>query len=150
MQYFNEIIPFLFLGNRKASELHYNKFYTIINCTTDIPFPHNCKNCIRLGVKDDPFESSKLYQLIKETNILETIHNHIINNKNILVHCSMGAQRSCAVVACYLIKYYNLTSSEAIQYIKTKRPIAFFGQVNFYNTIETIYKDSICNTQNKI
>ncbi len=156
MQDMNEIIPFLFLGNRKSLELHHNKFSMIINCTPDIPFPdsynscNSCENCIRLCVKDDPFESVKLYQLIKETNVLEQIHNKIINSQNVLVHCSMGVQRSCAVVGCYLIKYYNLTPNEAIKYIKTKRPIAFFGQVNFRDTLEVIYKNSICNTQNKI
>jgi len=141
MQNCNEIIPFLFLGNKKALELHNTNFSMIINCTPDIPFPDTCKKSIRLSIKDDPFECQKLYQLIKETNVLEVIHNHVINNQNTLVHCFMGAQRSCAIVACYLIKYYDLTPNEAIKYIKTKRPIAFFGQVNFYNTIEPVHKD---------
>jgi protein-tyrosine phosphatase len=53
----------------------------------------------------------------------------------------MGQQRSCAVVACYLIKYYNLTPQEAIDFIKLKRPIAFFGNVNFLQTIEFFYQN---------
>lgn len=131
MQNFNEIIPFLFLGNKKALELHHTNFSMIINCTPDILFPNTCKKYIRLSIKDDPFECPKLYQLIEETNVLEVIHNHVINNQHVLVHCSMGAQRSCDIVACYLIKYYDLTPNDAIKYIKTKRPIAFLDKLIF-------------------
>ena len=47
----------------------------------------------------------------------------------------MGQQRSCAVIACYLIKYNNMNAHTAIEYCKKKRQMAFFGQVNFMDTI---------------
>ena len=64
---------------------------------------------------------------------------YIRNKRSVLVHCSMGIQRSCALVACYLVKYNGWTPTEAINYIKSKRPIAFFGNINFLETIEDIY-----------
>ncbi len=47
----------------------------------------------------------------------------------------MGQQRLCAVIACYLIKYNNMNAHTAIVYCKKKRQMAFFGQVNFMDTI---------------
>lgn len=52
-------------------------------------------------------------------------------------------QRSCALCACYLIKYHKMKPIEAINYIKSKRPIAFFGNVNLLSTIEQFYKEYI-------
>jgi protein-tyrosine phosphatase len=52
-------------------------------------------------------------------------------------------QRSCALVACYLIKYHNMKPIDAINYIKSKRRIAFFGNVNLLSTIEQFYQQQI-------
>ena len=93
---------------------------------------------INLPVHDSPDESNKLLSLIHETQVLEKIHLALQQNKPVLVHCFAGMQRSCALVACYLIKYNNMAPHEAIEYIKSKRPIAFFGNVNFMNTLKNI------------
>jgi protein-tyrosine phosphatase len=53
----------------------------------------------------------------------------------------MGMQRSCAVVACYLIKYHGMDPIQAIDYIKSKRPFAFFGQVNFIDAINRFFDE---------
>jgi protein-tyrosine phosphatase len=63
-----------------------------------------------------------------------------MNNKPVLVHCKNGMQRSCGVVACYLIKYNYMTPIDAIQFIRYKRPIAFFGNVNFQEAIDLFHK----------
>lgn len=44
-------------------------------------------------------------------------------NKNILIHCFMGASRSATVVAYYLMKKYGLSVDDAILKIKEKRYI---------------------------
>jgi protein-tyrosine phosphatase len=141
-QYFHKIVNYLYLGNSRS--LEYHNFDMIVNCTkeNDIPFPiHYNPLCIRIPIKDEPSEYNKLLTLLNNTNVLEEIHKNIENKKEVLVHCFMGQQRSCAVVACYLIKYYNLTPQEAIDFIKLKRPIAFFGNVNFLQTIEFFYQN---------
>jgi protein-tyrosine phosphatase len=63
-----------------------------------------------------------------------------MKKENVLVHCFAGAQRSCATMACYLMKYHNATPEQAIDYIKSQRAVAFFGNVNFVNAIEEFYK----------
>lgn len=142
--HYDQILDSLFLGSRHA--LNYaNEFSMIVNCSRekDVAFPPNCDYCIRLSVEDNPDESDKLLALIIETNILEKIHNSIIHKQPVLVHCSAGMQRSCAVVACYLIKYHKMTPSEAVEYIRSKRPIAFFWTVNFSKTLEDFYKHGL-------
>ncbi len=142
--YFQEIIGYLFLGNSRS--LEYSKFDVIVNCTkeNEVHFPTNYNPlCIRIPIKDDPYEYKKLLNILDETNVLEEIHTSIKNKKYVLVHCLMGQQRSCAVVACYLIKYHNLTPIQSIEFIISKRPIAFFGKVNFLQAIEEFYKNKL-------
>ena len=147
MQDCDEVIEYLYIGNRKTVETNANQFDFIVNCTPDIQYNHN--NYIRISIKDDPTECNKLLELIKQTNVLEKIHEHITTNKKVLVHCGSGMQRSCTVVACYLIKYYKLLPEDAIEYIKNKRRIAFFGQVNFLSTINMFYNCIIHNGKYK-
>jgi protein-tyrosine phosphatase len=53
-----------------------------------------------------------------------------------------GMQRSAAVVAIYLVAKYRCTTDEAIAYIKSKRPVAFLGNTNFYKSIKG-FEDSL-------
>jgi len=129
----NHIINNVYIGNRNSIEDHAN-FSLIINCTkTDVAFPKDCSAvCIRLPIEDIPDEAERLYYLIHHNNILEKIYTNV---GNVLVHCNAGRQRSCAVVACYLIKYHNMKPDDAISFIKSRRREAFFGSINFWDTI---------------
>jgi len=139
MQDFDEILNGLYIGNRKAMELNANNFNFIVNCTPDIQINHN--NFVRLSIKDDPTECNKLLELLKQTNVLNSIHENLLKGNKVLVHCGSGMQRSCTIVACYLIKYYKLNPEMAINYIKGKRKIAFFGQANFLNAINMFHNN---------
>ena len=144
---YDEIIPNLFIGN--INSLKYaSKFGLIINCTDDIPFPKSCTNCMRISVKDDPSECDKLISMTKRFDILEKINSFIKLKKLVLVHCYAGMQRSCAVVACYLIKYYNIAPYTAISHIKMKRGVAFYGGVNFQRALDIFYNET--KQQNKL
>ena len=144
---YDEIIPNLYLGGIKAllnTSNTSSKFSLIVNLikqTSNENLAHDCKKFIRLQVNDSPDECDKLLSLIYETQVLENIHASLQANEPVLVHCFMGIQRSASLVACYLIKYYNMSPSESIIYIKTKRPIAFFGGANFANMIEKFYEN---------
>jgi protein-tyrosine phosphatase len=58
------------------------------------------------------------------------------SGNHILIHCAAGMQRSAAVTAMFLISQHRCTTDEAIQFIKSKRPVAFLGNANFYNSIK--------------
>jgi protein-tyrosine phosphatase len=45
------------------------------------------------------------------------------SDKNILVHCYMGASRSASIVIYYLMKENNLTFKQAFDILKNKRPL---------------------------
>ncbi len=137
---YDQIVDCLFLGNRHALE-YANQFSLIVNCSReqDVAFPPNHTNCIRISIEDSSDEANKLLSLILETNVLENIHQNIVNKKCVLVHCSAGMQRSCATVACYLLQYHNMNPQEAVEYIRSKRPIAFFWTINFEKTINDFY-----------
>jgi protein-tyrosine phosphatase len=65
----------------------------------------------------------------------------------VLVHCHAGMQRSCAIVACYLVKYYDMTSYESISFIRAKRHIAFLYSINFLETINLVLFDNKNNNK---
>ena len=154
---YDEIIPNLYLGSIKALEYcNINCKYNSINfhMVVDLIKYTNMVNTsmgqkfekyINLPVNDSPDECNNLLKIINDTQVLEKIHLALHQNKPVLVHCFAGMQRSCAIVACYLIKYHNFTPISAIDFIKNKRPIAFFGNVNFMETLNTITKKTIYN-----
>ena len=137
----SEIIKNIYISDKHHVPLFNTDYDLIVNCTPDIPFPFIHNSIIRIPVYDHPSQNKKMHDLIKENQVLETIHSHLWKGQKMLVHCHAGIQRSCAVVACYLVKYHGLKSDEAIEYIKKRRPIAFVNGVNFRETIETIEKE---------
>jgi protein-tyrosine phosphatase len=137
--YCNQIENNIFIGNINASQLYADKFGLVVNCSKDIPFSPKSRQGIRIPINDDPSEIKNLLNYMINTNVLQQIHQSITYNQPVLVHCHAGMQRSCALVACYLIKYYNVTPIVAINHIKTKRKVAFFGGVNFMKTLEMFF-----------
>jgi Dual specificity phosphatase, catalytic domain len=169
----HEILDNLFLGGENALLIDVS-YDLIINCTKNNPVPtywtvdgsgkaaevsgrfagtggeRECQNYIRLPISDDPDQADVLYRLLKTHHVLETIHEARMQNQRVLVHCFAGMQRSCAVVACYIIQYSGRMPSsiihppeKVIQFIKSKRPIAFFGAVNFQATIQRFYLERL-------
>ena len=137
---YDEIMTNLFIGGAGSAKNRYG-FSMIVNCTrkSDISFPTECKHCIRIEIDDSPTYHNKLFDYIEKTQVLDKMNNALQKGYKVLVNCFAGSQRSCAVVACYLIKYYKFDVRQAIQYIKNKRPIAFYGDVNFIEAITKCY-----------
>jgi hypothetical protein len=131
----DEIVRNLYIGNRRAVDDGPHVFHMIVNCTPDIPLPTYCNQTIRIPIQDDPDEVNAMLQYMQETGVLEKIYTAVNQGERILVHCSAGMQRSCALVACYLVWYRGLSAEEAVEYIRQKRPVAFFGGANLWNAI---------------
>jgi len=137
----SEIIKNLYLGNFQDA-VDMTDIYLVINCTTNIEFSHSHVKKIRISVEDNGNEEEyiKLYKAIENNNIFQEINDALNQNKKVLVHCMAGQQRSAAVVVCFLIWKYNMDLFKAIEFVKSKRPIAFFGNVNFMQTIKHYWK----------
>ena|SRR6478609_5488764 len=65
----------------------------------------------------------------------------VMEGKNLLVHCALGRQRSCAAIAAYLIRFYNMTPMEAMDFILKKKPDAFHwgASANFAKALNRWY-----------
>ena len=134
----SEILQNLYISDKHHVPFLQSDYDLIVNCTPDIPFPLIHNSIIRIPVYDHPLHAEKMYLAIQKTRVLESIHLHLQKGQTVLVHCHAGMQRSCAVVACYLVKYHGYTPERAINYIKGKRHVAFLNGVNFRETIEKI------------
>ena len=127
---FDEIIEYLFVGSKNALK-DKEIFYMIVNCTIEL-----CKDSVNLYIDDDP---KTLVSQIYETRILERIHDCIENRRPVLVYCGAGMQRSCAVVACYLLQYYDINPREAVEFIQGERCVAFFGSNDYFSAIDLFH-----------
>ena len=142
----NEIIPRLWLGNRKASQdvnwLRKNNITSVFNATKDIPFVSGIESMYRVPV-DDNLEDDEIRNMeLWAWEIVFKVLKDYNSGKHILIHCMAGIQRSAAIVAMVLIAKYRCTTDEAMKYIKRKRPIAFYIQANFYkNTVKALCKN---------
>ena len=136
--YFNETVPNLYIGNYHAAE-YTSRFDVIVNCTRDIPFSNGSDiEYIRLPIHDDPSESKRLLELAPA--ILVKIHEAIGKRKRVLVHCYAGMQRSCTLVAMYIMKYYpKIGPSATMKYIQENRPVAFKPTPTFAEALQTFY-----------
>ncbi len=54
--------------------------------------------------------------------IVDFIQEQIKNDEPIMVHCAAGAGRTGTILACFLIKYHNLSAKNAIEKVRKERP----------------------------
>ena len=67
---------------------------------------------------------------------VDFIHRMVTNNEPVLVHCLAGLGRTGTLLACYLIKYQNLSADEATQKVREERP----GSIQSYPQEEIIFQ----------
>ena len=67
---------------------------------------------------------------------VDFIHRRITNNEPVLVHCLAGLGRTGTILACYLVKYQNMTADEATQKVREERP----GSIQSYPQEEIIFR----------
>jgi protein tyrosine phosphatase (PTP) superfamily phosphohydrolase (DUF442 family) len=136
----SEVLPGLFLGNDVAARDRGTEFAVVVNCTPGLPFAAPAGGAqvqVRVAVADDPFDSVPLFQILRDTDVLAQMHAALCADaRPVLVHCQAGAQRSPAVVAAYLMRYYGLGTQDAIDFVKSRRHVAFFWDVNLRRALE--------------
>lgn len=96
----------------------------IINATSEISeyYPDEFIY-LRYKLYDDNKNSIEQYLETAYKNIIYYQNNEEYKNKNILIHCFVGASRSATIVIYYLMKSKNYTFDEALNYVRQKRPI---------------------------
>ena len=53
---------------------------------------------------------------------VEFVHDQIRNDRSVMVHCAAGMGRAGTILACYFVKYRNLSATAAIEKIRNERP----------------------------
>jgi protein tyrosine/serine phosphatase len=134
------ILPRLWIGNAASAKdpvfLKNNDITVVFNCTKDLPFHSSIRRCYRVPV-DDNLERSELRNMeLWSFEIVAKLSLEYKSGRTILVHCHAGMQRSCAVVAMFLIATQKMNSDDAMLYIQQRRPIAFMPSANFEPSIK--------------
>lgn len=161
----SEILPGLWLGNEAASQnidfIKSKNIEIIINCTSEISFiSNNLPNSKQLKKYrinlDNPgpvcankskCEDNNIYKMAMSLPIItDIIHYWYSKNKNILIHCHSGVQRSAAVMAAYLMRFKDMDYNNSINYILKKRNIVFYSgtYVNFEKALLIFQSSSYC------
>ena len=126
-----EIINGLYLGSKIDSHnsifLTSRKIKIIINTTTEIPFLKDCENlgiqCIRVPIsheneKNEKHNDEYYYQF---RDLCKLIDLKLLQNKNILVHCSSGKTRASTLILVYLMfKLRKLDKNKIYKLLETK------------------------------
>jgi protein-tyrosine phosphatase len=126
-----EIINGLYLGSKIDSHnpvfLTSRKIKVIINTTTEIPFLKDCENlgiqCIRVPIsyeneKNEKHNDEYYYQF---RDLCKLIELKLLQNKNILVHCTSGKTRGSILILAYLMfKLKKLDKNKIYKLLETK------------------------------
>ena len=67
---------------------------------------------------------------------VDFIHRRLAHNEPVLVHCLAGLGRTGTILACYLVKYQNMSAVDAIQNVRKERP----GSIQSYPQDEIIFR----------
>lgn len=141
----HEIVPGIWLGNRKAALnekwLREKNIKVVFNATKDTPFSVSIKNQYRIPVDDNlQPEEIRNMTLWSQEAVYKVMQEHRKGQgqgqgQAILIHCHAGMQRSAAIMAMYLIATRGYSWQQAVSYIQGIRPIAFRPSVNFRDSL---------------
>ena len=69
-------------------------------------------------------------------NSVDFIHQRITNDEPVMVHCLAGLGRTGTILACYLIKYKDMTANDAIEKVRQER----HGSIQSFSQEEIIFR----------
>ena len=135
-----EIAPNLYLGDFGAARTAYrDRFPTafVVNATKDLAMlPEDAAEGLRIAVDDNGTSAAVLGMLQALPEACDAIAAALGEGRAVIVHCYAGQQRSPAVIAAYLMRERGWSPEEAVRFVRSKKPDAFFWNVNFQQTLE--------------
>ncbi len=139
-----EITPGLYLGDAKDSRnleiFEEKKILLAINATRlDVGFhPDLPKKItrIRIPIDDDGNREHDLDLFLALPYVVYRIDIHLYMGHSVIVFCAKGRQRSCAVIASYLIWKFGISVKDSIEFMQQKKREAFFPEPNFIRTLQ--------------
>lgn len=94
---------------------------SVMRGSVSLPPTPSPLSCLQLPLTDTPFAELAEHLPRATAFISDALQDP---RARVLVHCVQGISRSASVVCAYLIKIYGWTPAQAVQYVKSKRPIA--------------------------
>ena len=67
---------------------------------------------------------------------VDFLHQRITNDEPVMVHCLAGLGRTGTILACYLIKYEQMSADDAIQKVRNER----HGSIQSFSQEEIIFR----------
>ena len=67
---------------------------------------------------------------------VDFVHQRITNDEPVMVHCLAGLGRTGTILACYLIKYEQMSADDAIQKVRNER----HGSIQSFSQEEIIFR----------
>ena len=137
----NQITDTIYLGNiesafniKKLKDLGIKKVLTVMSAFGN-HYPEN--TFIHKSIEIDDDYESNIIQYFKECLLF------IDGYDKVFVHCAAGMSRSATIVIAYIMWKKKLFLSDAIKFVKDKRPI-ISPNLNFMKQLE-IFQDLLIN-----
>ena len=133
-----QIIEHLYLGNCADARMKPNCHH--VNCTVDLKRYNNDNfDFYRVSANDNGCDGSAFIKVLP--GAVQFLFDKLSHKEDVLVHCFAGQQRSCAVIAAFLMTHYEefirsgSNIDDVVQFIRTKKRDAFFWRVNFISEL---------------
>ena len=121
---YNKIPPQIYLGTNSCCEMHFNKKLLKKGVTLDVSMegekidrPIGIKYYLWLPTRDHTAPDMK-----KLAMGVHVIREAVDAGEKVYVHCKNGHGRAPTMLAAYLISSKNLTATDAVAFIKKRRP----------------------------
>jgi len=126
----------IYVGSEKDSRTP-EEFDVVVNCSPNLPF-FTTENqiSVRIPFEDGGFEEDNAVLRERIPAFVERMDAWVREDKRVLVHCRMGFQRSCTVIAAYLIWRHAISARTAVSVMQHAYRYAFFGGPNFEAFLE--------------
>ena len=123
-----EVIPRVYIGDLSAAEnatvlahLGVTHILSVMRGSVSLPSTSSSISYLQLPLSDSPFAELAEHLPRATAFISDALQDP---RARVLVHCVQGISRSSSVVCAFLIKSYGWSPAQAVQYVKSKRPIA--------------------------
>ncbi|KAI6177684.1 Dual specificity protein phosphatase 22 isoform X2 [Aphelenchoides bicaudatus] len=126
----DQILPGLYLGGLRATTDHrlmkQNQIQAMVSVLSTEVTGSVVPSNMHLHIPLDDMPGAPLYQYFSDA--IRFIHEHRMENRNVLVHCLMGVSRSVTLVVAYLITITDMPLDRAHEFVRSRR---FFANPNF-------------------
>jgi protein-tyrosine phosphatase len=103
-------------------------------------------NVVQIILRDDisPEENEEKWKCIKTTlNVVEIIKRFRKDNQdmNVLIHCTVGVNRSAFIIGAYLVNEFHFTFRKAIRYLQkanSLRDVPLFYNPIFFELLHSL------------